>query len=516
MCSRRLQEYLQREQGDVKRIFASAGRLGQGTYGVVYKVRHGSRAAAFAHEREEARKAEQAQWYEAAEARRRAAQLAREDPQQQHQQQQQQAQAQQLEEQMQVPIIDFGLGTSSTPPVSSNTMMARPSSWSAGTGSQEAPAQLTDVLAHNPAPMDTAAEPRPHSVPATSASATSTTTTGTTTAAPAESGSDPSTEQDSGSAPKPAASGERKSGLPPISHPSFSIFVSNGSMGRSHKRGKHLIPYGSCPRYDDTDRDPQRWYALKAMQAPTTKNLDVSVPALREFSLLRELKHKNIIMIKDTFLRPTVDPKQIWILFEYATFDLWYLLQTHRKEKGAPLPEAMQLSIMHQLCSGMAYLHDHWIIHRDLKPGNILITSYNDIRPGVVKLADFGLARLCSAPPKPLARVDPIVVTYWYRAPELLLGTEHYTRAIDMWALGCIMAELVTLRPLFHVAEDQKTKDPYFKEQLAAIAQVLGVAMESEWQMLTELPKYPNYSSDSRKFKTPTCVGCCVTIRRRD
>ena len=87
--------------------------------------------------------------------------------------------------------------------------------------------------------------------------------------------------------------------------------------------------------------------------------------------------------------------------------------------------------------------------HRDLKPANILVMGEGKER-GMVKIADMGFARLFNSPLKPLADLDPVVVTFWYRAPELLLGARHYTKAIDIWAIGCIFAELLTSEPIFH------------------------------------------------------------------
>ncbi len=86
-------------------------------------------------------------------------------------------------------------------------------------------------------------------------------------------------------------------------------------------------------------------------------------------------------------------------------------------------------------------MHENWILHRDLKPQNLLI-SCRGPASGQVKIADFGLARIFQSPVKPLYDVERVVVTLWYRAPELLLGAKHYTKAVDMWAVGCIFAEV--------------------------------------------------------------------------
>lgn len=120
------------------------------------------------------------------------------------------------------------------------------------------------------------------------------------------------------------------------------------------------------------------------------------------------------------------------------------IIHHHSQTLRTPIPPPTLKSLLHQLLLGVLHLHSHWILHRDLKPANILVTS-----SGVVKIGDLGLARLARDPLLPLWNGDKVVVTIWYRAPELLLGARHYTPAIDLWAVGCIYAELLALRPIF-------------------------------------------------------------------
>ena len=129
-------------------------------------------------------------------------------------------------------------------------------------------------------------------------------------------------------------------------------------------------------------------------------------------------------------------------------------------------------SLIHQLLNGLLYLHESHILHRDLKPANILITA-----GGVVKIGDLGLARLTYQPLQPLFTGDKVVVTIWYRAPELLLGARHYNKAVDCWAVGCVLAELISLRPIFKGEEaklDSKKNVPFQRDQLLKIFEVLG------------------------------------------
>ena len=142
--------------------------------------------------------------------------------------------------------------------------------------------------------------------------------------------------------------------------------------------------------------------------------------------------------------------------------------QTLRSQISLPVLK----SLIYQLLNGVLYLHSCHILHRDLKPANILITS-----KGVVKVGDLGLARLVYEPLQPLIAGDKVVVTIWYRAPELLLGAKHYTRAIDIWAVGCVLAELASLRPIFKGEEakmDSKKNVPFQRDQLLKIFEVRG------------------------------------------
>ncbi|KAG9155496.1 hypothetical protein Leryth_009913 [Lithospermum erythrorhizon] len=118
------------------------------------------------------------------------------------------------------------------------------------------------------------------------------------------------------------------------------------------------------------------------------------------------------------------------------------------------------------------YLHDNWVLHRDLKTSNILLNNC-----GELKICDFGLARQYGSPLKPYTQ---LVVTLWYRAPELLLGAKQYSTSIDMWSLGCIMAELLSKKPLFNGKSEI--------EQIDKIFRTLGTPNETIWPGYSKLP----------------------------
>ena len=123
---------------------------------------------------------------------------------------------------------------------------------------------------------------------------------------------------------------------------------------------------------------------------------------------------------------------------------------------------------------------------------------------GRVKIADMGFARLFNSLLKPLADLDPVVVSCWYRSPELLLGARHYTTAIDIWAIGCIFAELLTSEPIFYCQynyEDIKTNNPYHHNQLDRIFQVMGFPQYKDWEDIRKMPKYPTLLKDFKRIK---------------
>lgn len=136
-------------------------------------------------------------------------------------------------------------------------------------------------------------------------------------------------------------------------------------------------------------------------------------------------------------------------------------------EKGIEFEKSDFKCLVRQLIEGISYLHDRGIMHRDIKGGNILLTKDN-----IIKIADFGLAR-------DYKRVNNLnfttkVVTRWYRAPELLLGNPTYTEAIDIWSIGCFIAEMFIGKPIFPGKSDL--------DQLPCIYEKLGVPNEENWK----------------------------------
>lgn len=234
----------------------------------------------------------------------------------------------------------------------------------------------------------------------------------------------------------------------------------------------------------------------------------ISQSAVREISLNRELKHDNVVWLREVFL----ENKSIYMVFEYAELDFLRIIHHNLTVLRSPLGLPVVKSLMWQLLSGLAYLHTNWVIHRDLKPANILVT-----RDGVVKIGDLGLARLYADPLVSFFSSDMVVVTIWYRAPELLLGARHYTTAIDMWAVGCIWGELVALRPMFkgeEVRMEPKAKSlPFQSNQFSRIVDVLGTPARDRWRKIDTMPEFPLWVSIKRSEPAPKSLYGWYTSR---
>lgn len=220
----------------------------------------------------------------------------------------------------------------------------------------------------------------------------------------------------------------------------------------------------------------------------------VSPTAIREIMLLREISHENVVKLVNVHINHA--DMSLYLAFDYAEYDLYEIIRHHRDKVNHLINQYTVKSLLWQLLNGLNYLHSNWIIHRDLKPSNILVMGEGD-EQGIVKIADFGLARIYQAPLKPLAE-NGVVVTIWYRAPELLLGAKHYTSAVDMWAVGCIFAELLTLKPLFQGAEAKSTQNPFQLDQLDKIFKILGHPTIEKWPTLANLP---HWQSDTQHIQ---------------
>ncbi|XP_056155068.1 cyclin-dependent kinase 13 [Lampris incognitus] len=226
--------------------------------------------------------------------------------------------------------------------------------------------------------------------------------------------------------------------------------------------------------YKAKDKDTAEMVALKKVRLDNEKE-GFPITAIREIKILRQLNHKSIINMKEivTDKEDALDFKNdkgaFYLVFEYMDHDLMGLLESglvHFNENHIK-------SFMRQLLEGLDYCHKKNFLHRDIKCSNILLNN-----KGQIKLADFGLARLYNS--EECRPYTNKVITLWYRPPELLLGEERYTPAIDVWSCGCILGELFMKKPIFQANQELA--------QLELISRICGSPCPAVWPDVIKLP----------------------------
>ncbi|KAL6059287.1 Cyclin-dependent kinase D-2, variant 2 [Balamuthia mandrillaris] len=219
-------------------------------------------------------------------------------------------------------------------------------------------------------------------------------------------------------------------------------FIGQGTYGVVHKA---------------VQNETKQVVAIKKIRMGNVSEEGVPFVGLREIKILKEIHHPNVVGLLDVFAHHG----SIYLVFEYMETDLEAIV----RDENIVLSPADIKAYMLMLLQGLEHCHTNWVLHRDLKPNNLLISPN-----GVLKLADFGLARFWGSPDR---RFTHQVVTRWYRAPELLFGAQAYSSSVDIWACGCIFAELMLRRPYF--PGDSEI------DQLGKIFAALGTPTEEIW-----------------------------------
>lgn len=235
-------------------------------------------------------------------------------------------------------------------------------------------------------------------------------------------------------------------------------------------------------------KEDGRKVAVKRIH-PGTDEVDQSY---RTWQMQRELKitsvldHPNVIKLFAVAdpIDKKKDPHVTYMVMEQAHHDLRGLMES--KVYADFLSQGVIKGIVKQMLMGLAYCHARSVMHRDLKPENIVMTQ-----DGTIKLIDFGLAR-CDDP-RAYGKYTNSVVTFWYRAPELLLGAREYSFSIDIWSIGCIAAELLLQTVLFSFRESEPT------EQLACIWKTCGTPLENGWPEASQLPLWQEHIAASKQ-----------------
>lgn len=238
--------------------------------------------------------------------------------------------------------------------------------------------------------------------------------------------------------------------------------------------------YGTVFRARDKTTDTI--VALKKMKFFLTED-GVPMAILREISLLKQLEkfdHPNIVRLLDICHGPRLEKEMsLYLVFEHVHQDLASYL-----EKCPPpgLAKDRIKDIIWQILSGVDFLHSHRIVHRDLKPQNLLVT-----KDGNVKLTDFGLARIYEF----YTLLTSVVVTLWYRSPEVLMGLPYAT-PVDIWSCGCIFAELFLRKPLF--------PGQFEMDQLQKVFDIVGTPTEQDWPEKAALTRSNFRVSPTRRW----------------
>lgn len=215
---------------------------------------------------------------------------------------------------------------------------------------------------------------------------------------------------------------------------------------------------------------------------------------LREVKSLVNLKHDNIVKLKEMIRVDNI----LYLVFEYLDNNLYELLKS-RMGQGKKLSESQVRTIMYQIVKGIEHMHKYGFFHRDLKPENIMVSGDK------VKLADFGLAReIRSIPP-----YTDYVATRWYRAPECALKSSNYNSPVDIWALGAIMAELITFKPLFPGGNE--------RDLLLKICSIIGSPTSSTWPEGLSLAKkiglsFPSFPGGNLSTVIPDTSNDAISL----
>ncbi|KAI6691986.1 hypothetical protein NL676_019696 [Syzygium grande] len=232
--------------------------------------------------------------------------------------------------------------------------------------------------------------------------------------------------------------------------------------------------------YKARDRDTGKIVALKKVRFDTTEPESVKFMA-REIMILQKLDHPNVIKLEG--IATSRMQYSLYLVFDFMQCDLTKIIC----RPGLHLSEPQVKCYMHQLLSGLQHCHEKGILHRDIKASNLLID-----KSGMLKIADFGLANFFN--PNEKRQLTSRVVTLWYRAPELLLGSTDYGVGIDLWSAGCLLAEMFLRRPFM----PGKTE----VEQLHKIFKLCGAPLEEYWKrnkLQTSYRPPPHYQPSYRE-----------------
>mmetsp|Transcript_28633 Transcript_28633/g.77131 ORF Transcript_28633/g.77131 Transcript_28633/m.77131 type:complete len:431 (+) Transcript_28633:38-1330(+) len=229
--------------------------------------------------------------------------------------------------------------------------------------------------------------------------------------------------------------------------------------------------------------------ALKKIRMTKDQENDgFPITALREIRILKQLKHKNVIDLKEIVTHEASEANRgkssIYMVFEFMDHDLTGLMKSHH----ARFTIKQIKCYMQQLLEGMNYCHQEGVLHRDIKSANLLVNSR-----GELKIGDFGLARKFDRT-KDQALTNRCI-TLWYRPPELLLGATRYGPEVDVWSIGCVFGEILLRGPLLNGRDEA--------DQFDRICKLCGTPDAENWPACVKLPDYDRMVTHARRPALP-------------
>jgi len=260
----------------------------------------------------------------------------------------------------------------------------------------------------------------------------------------------------------------------------------------------HGQPFEVGPRYENLSYIGEGAYGMVVSALDTITKERVAIKkispfehqtfcqrTLREIKILSRFRHENIINIQAIIRSPNIDQmKDIYIVQCLMETDLYKLLKSQR------LSNDHICYFVYQILRGLKYIHSANVLHRDLKPSNLLLNTTCDL-----KICDFGLARVSDPEHDHTGYLTEYVATRWYRAPEIMLNSKGYTKAIDVWSVGCILAEMLNNRPLF--------PGKHYLDQLNLILDKLGSPSQEDLQCIINEKARSYLLSLPQKIKQP-------------
>ena len=239
--------------------------------------------------------------------------------------------------------------------------------------------------------------------------------------------------------------------------------------------------------FEGRNKETKEVVAIKKLKGKF-KSLEECL-AQTEVKILEKLNHENIVVLKDVIWEKNGDASYI---FEYCDCNLYEFIENHRVNQKT-ISESVIRDIVMQITKGIRFLHSNLYFHRDLKPENILVilNNYDFINTSNsgglrIKIADFGTVK--EIPLKNKVPMTDYVCTRWYRSPECVLRGDYYDEKVDVWAIGCIMAELYKLEAVFQGENGF--------DQIQQILKILGTPTKSKWP-------WGYYQAEILGFKLP-------------